>query len=248
MAANRTNTVQGCNVEHLFANSVGDHPRAFTAMIKSVGIPQDAVYLNAEVLVGWHRKADVVFHFEEYLRTISEEHLGRRLQLRCSVRSFTGAGYNHIERKRLPEFCSRNQIAKADQDFLETLIKRKSLDPRNTDLVLPRERERVRQIFSSTEVGISALMGNGHPQILTLFSIKRNRFHIYNIAESVEPHIRSSNIGFTPRSSNIKIGEYIIVQRKGSNKEANGRANDIQIKMLVRKFFDEITPTYYYQL
>jgi len=248
MAANRTNTVQGRNVEHLFANSVADHPRAFNAMIKSVGIPQDATYLEGEVVGGRHRKADVILHFAESLRTISMHPSERRLQLRCSVKSFTGAGYNHIERRRLSEFCSRNQIVKADEDFLETLIKRKSLDPRNTALVLPGEREKVRQIFSPIEVGMSALIGNDHPQILVLFSIEQSRFHIYNMAQSVEPHIRSSNIGFTPRSSNIKIGEYIVVQRKGSSKEAGGRADDIQIKMLVRKFFDEITPTCYYQL
>ena len=234
MTPNYRNTSQGTNVEHLFANSIETHTRAFQAIKNATGITDREV--SIAVVGGRHRKADVVMTFSN------------SPQLRCSVKSFTHAGYNHLERRRLPDFCNRNQIVKADQEFLESLFLRKEQGGRNVLLVMPNERERVQRIFSEVEVGLSAVMGNDHPQILVLFSVSISKFHIYDMNKQVVPLIRNVQIGFTPRSSNIEIGDYIVVQRKGSSKEAGGRANDVQVKMKVGKFFSEIEPLCWYQL
>lgn len=93
---------------------------------------------------------------------------------------------------------------------------------------------------------MSALCGNGHPQILALFSVEDSLFHIYNMKTQVEPLVRTNHIGFTSKSSNIMIGRYIVVQRKGSSKDH--AHNDVQVKMRVKKFFNEIEPLCYYQL
>ena len=234
MTPNYANMTQGANVEHLFANSIETHSLTFKVIRKALGITEGKPKIK--VVGGRHRKADVVMTFKD------------ATQLRCSVKSFTGSGYNHIERRKLDEFCRRNQILKPDQAFLEKLFLRKGKDTRNTQLVMAEEREQVRRIFSEVEVGVSALIGNDHPQILVLFSVGISKFHIYDMDKQVIPLVRGTHIGFTPRSSNVEIGDYIVLQRKGSAKEKGGRDNDVQMKMKVGKFFNEIEPLCWYQL
>jgi len=233
MSPNKTNTNQGTNVEHLFSNSITDHPSAFRAMCEMVGLDPLA-YIEAEVIGERHWKTDVILHFDDY-------------DLGCSIKSFTGPGYNHLERRTLPEFCRRNQIPSQDEAFLYELILRKQANPYGL-FVQPQERNRVRAIFSACQAAQAALLGEDNPQVFVLFSVQKSRFHIYDMDRTVQPLVRSDYIGFTSQSANIEIGDYIVVQRKGSEKEASGRANDIQIKMKVRKFFNEVEPHCFYQL
>ena len=88
------------------------------------------------------------------------------------------------------------------------------------------------------------------------YSVEKNCFHLYNINEQVLPLIRNQNVSFTSRSSNIQIGDYIVFQRKGSEKGENGHdinsiehgANHIQIKMKVKNFFNSVKPVSSYSL
>lgn len=74
--------------------------------------------------------------------------------------------------------------------------------------------------------------------------------------KQVIPLAGDSNISFTKRSNNIQIGDYVVIQRKGSKRESKGipidslkhKANDVQIKMHIKKFFNEVGPIAWYQL
>ncbi len=232
---NITNTNQGINVEYLLRNSIDDHQRAFSKLKLAVGVHAHARPNAIEVVGGSKRKADVEIRFPN------------RPPVRVSVKSFRLAGYNHIERGSLETFFAKNQLLRADQEFISMLFERKSNRARG-NLVEPEERVRIRKIFSRIEPGVAALLGNDHPQFLALYSIEHARFHIYHMNTQVEPLVRTEKIGFTSRSSNIEIGEYIVFQRKGSKKEPGGRDNDYQLKMRVRRFFDEVEPLAHYEL
>lgn len=241
---NQANTNQGTSIEHLFANSITYHPKCFDLIKKACGIPKKAELIkDMEVIGATKRKTDVEGDFGN-----------SHPLLRVSIKSFTSAGYNHLERRGLRRFCAASQIKKADCVFLEKIIIRKAL--KGGDLVYQNERNKVRKIFSRLEVGASAIKGNDHPQILALFSVNTNRWHCYDIDRQIIPAIRQTNIGFTPRSGNIELCEYIVLQRNGSQQGEKGidlssiehRANDVQLKIRVKKLFNEIEPMAWYQL
>lgn len=251
MTPNRTNTRQGINIEELLRNSLPAHQRAFNKVKQSAGIPTTATLTEESDNVGLRkRKTDVVFNFgNKYPR------------LRASVKSFSkGAGYNQLERKSLANFCRDNRILADDHKFLEILFLRKAKAEKwkRTKLVEQGEKERVRQIFSEIEPGATALLGLDHPQIFAVFSIERNRWHLYDMQSQVLPAIRQINVTFTSTSSNIQLGDYIVLQRKGSagGEHSGGhpvtdirhRANDVQMKIRLRRFFDKINPLAFIQL
>ncbi len=239
---NQTNTTQGTNVEHLFANSIQDHPKTFNLMLKAVGIPKNTKPTEYEVVGGSKRKADVEISFNT------------KPPIRVNIKSFKGAGYNHVERRGFLTFCERNQISKSDTEFLKKLWLRKAASSRR-ELVEYCERERVIKIFSTIEPANSALLGNDHPQFLALYSMDRSLWRIYHMTTQVMPLLRANSVSFTSRSSNIEIGNYIVIQRKGSSKGESGTdplhishgSNNVQVKMRVRRFFEDVEPIAWYQ-
>ena len=118
------------------------------------------------------------------------------------------------------------------------------------------ERERIGKIFSNIEPALSSLLGHDHPQILALYSVNQSKFHFYDMNKQVLPLVRVAEIRFTAIAANIAIGDYIVLQRKGSAKGEAGndigdilhRANNIQIKMKVKRFFNDVEPISWYQL
>ncbi|MXZ44208.1 MAG: hypothetical protein F4Z01_04415 [Gammaproteobacteria bacterium] len=248
---NKTNTRQGINIEELLQNSLPQHPRAFKKVKEAVGIPNRAQPIKDAENIGLKkRKTDAVFKFgDEYPL------------LRVSVKSFSkDAGYNHVERKSLSAFCRDYRISVPDQKFLETLFLRKAAAEkgRRTHLVNYDEQGRVREIFDDLEVGATSLLGRDHPQIFAIYSIERSRWHLYDIPKQVLPVIRQHTVTFTQIGRNIEFGDYIVLQRKGSAKgEHSGghpitdirhRANDVQVKMRTRNFFNEIKPLCFFEL
>ena len=245
---NQANTQRGIDAENLFANTILDNSHAFKAMCESLSIAANAEAKQPEVIGGNHRKTDVEIAFKD--TNISS--------IRVSIKRFKGnAGYNHLERRRFSEFCKRNQFSNADRDFLKSLWLRKAANSKKQDLVEENEKEEVRKIFSKVEPATSGILGNDHPQMLALYNANISRWHIYNIQNQVLSNIRNSVIEFTSVSSNIAIGNYIVIQRKGSNKGESGNnpltnidhgANDVQIKMRVKKFFNEVEPLASYEV
>ena len=244
---NQSNTHQGTNVEHLFANSILDHPNAWNSILTSIGYGVAiGMTPTIEVIGTNQRKTDVVLDF------------GNNIPLspvRVTIKSFTKIGFNQIGRQKLSRFCERNLISKPDQDFLKELILRKAKNSKYGKLVEQHEETRVRQIFTGIEPGITSLLGSDHPQILALYSVDLGKWHLYNISRQVEPLIRSQGITFSSRSSNIDIGDYVAIQRKAGDKRNNMSldnidhpANNVQIKMRVKKFFNNVKPVSWYQL
>lgn len=242
---NRTNTHQGMNVEHLFANSILDHPRALRAIMESIGIPPDEIPCEDPQVIGsGKRKTDVEISFES-----------GRAAMRVSVKSFK-AGYNHLERRPLKAFCERNQIRKADQKFLEGIWIRKSKNDGKGRLVYLEERDEIRKIIKRIEPGVSALLGNDHPQVFAAFNLEESKWSLYNMANQVVPLVRSDYISVTSRGGNIEIGDYIVIQRKGSRRGENGHhihslehgSNHVQIKMRLKNFVNDVNPDAYYVL
>lgn len=246
MTPNKTNLAQGTNIEILLGNVLPNHPKAFAQVKAMAGIDDKAKVVKAAENIGQNkRKTDMTFDFgEDYP------------PLRISVKSFKGgAGYNHLMRKSLPAFCRDNRIKKADEEFLTKCFLRKAeaFHGRGTPLIDGgEEKDRVREIFANLEIAASSLLGADHPQVLAIFSIAINKWHFYDIQRQVLPLIRQSYIAFTVTSSNIMLGDYIVLQRKGSASGENSgghpvtdirhRANDVQIKMKVNRFFDEVKP------
>ena len=244
---NQTNTYQGTNVEHLFANSIVDHPNALDIILEAGSIPGDSEIDKDKVKVigGNRRKTDVE------LPLVSGDQ-----SLRVNVKSFSGTGgYNHVERRNLRDFCRRNQIRRSDQDFLIRLWLRKARDT-SGKLVLENEIDRVQEIFRLIEPAVSAFVGNDHPQILAIYSGRLSKWHLYDMTHQVLPKVRSTRIGITSRGGNITIGDYIVIQRKGSRRGENGAdpysiehgSNDVQIKLKTGRFFEEISPIASYVL
>ncbi len=106
---NQTNPIQGSNVEHLLANSLPIHERAFSGIIASIFGKNLSVNDNAKVIGTNNRKTDVNWS------------LNKDKSLRVSIKSFKNAGYNHVERRHLKVFCERNQISATDFDFLSQI-------------------------------------------------------------------------------------------------------------------------------
>ena len=163
---NQTNTEQGTEVEQLFSDSIFEHPVALNNMLESIGY-DEAIGKDAwiSVIGGAKRKTDVVIDFGDAIELAP---------VRVTIKSFSGGGYNHLERRPLSAFCARNQISDPDQKFLEKLILRKAEAAEKGDkrraLVEKREQARIREIFEDIEPGISAIRGNDYPQILALYS------------------------------------------------------------------------------
>ncbi len=244
---NQSNTHQGTNVEHLFANSILDHPNAWNSILKSIGYGAAiGMTPTIEVIGSNKRKTDVVIDF------------GNNIQLspvRVTIKSFTKVGLNQIGRQKLSRFCEQNLISKPDQEFLKELILRKAKNSKKGKLVEQNEQSRVRKIFMGIEPGITSLLGSDHPQILALYSVDLGKWHLYNISRQVEPLIRSQGVTFSPRSSNIDIGDYVAIQRKAGDPRENislnnidHPANNVQIKMRVKKFFNNVVPVSWYQV
>lgn len=244
---NKTNTDKGIRAEHLFSKTILEHADVFEAICESLGIASTGMLDVPNVIGGKHRKTDVEIVFKN----------SSAPTIKVSVKSFKDdAGYNHLERRKFEDFCKRNQFSNADKEFLARLWLRKAADTRKQKLVEDDEQERVKKIFSKVEPAASGILGNDHPQILALYNSDKLEWRIYDIMRQILPEFRSAEIGFTLRS-NIAIGDYIVIQRKGSNKGESGSnpltninhgANDVQIKIRAKKIFNNIEPLASYEV
>jgi len=172
------------------------------AILKSIGVSAKEETDDPIVIGGNKRKTDVEVPFKSGIPA-----------MRVSIKSYSDAGYNHVERRPLDVFCERNQIRKADQDLLEKAWLRKSHNGGKGMLIYPGEHDQVRKMFQRIEPGVSALVGNDHPQVFAIYNVDISKWHLYNMTTQVIPLLRSDNIGITSRGGNIEIGDYIVIQR-----------------------------------
>lgn len=237
----RGNTRRGTNTEHLFADTIAEHPNAFSAIL-SIVFKSTNIKVGKPVVIGsqYHRKTDVEIPV-----------LNSSTSLRINVKSYTGSnGYNQIERRKMDDFCRRNQISKSDEKILTEIWLRKSMNDGKGLLVHTNERKRVCDIFRHISPGASAFIGNDHPQVLGIYSNQISTWHLYDMGNQVLPVVQNTEIQFTERGGNIQIGEYIVIQRKGSRRGESGTdpfsiehgSNHVQIKMRTSHFFNTVVP------
>ena len=244
MIADRNNFEKGNKIETLLTKILEQEPSCIDALKLAAGMADDVKFTSAEKIGGKKRKADVVVYFGES-------------SVKVSVKSFNQKpGYNQIERTSIEDFCKRNRISKEGQNFLTKAILRKA-QAKNRDgfnLINEDEWDFVRQMLKDTSVGEASLMGMDHPDILAIYSGIHKRFHFYDMRRDVMPLVKQNKISFTKRGGNIVIGKYIVIQRKGSQAGEQGisgdrtvddpkhKSNDVQIKMRLFDFFNEVNP------
>ena len=228
---NNSNPQSGKCAEEMLARNILHQP-AWEELLKLLGYTR-ATAKTPQVVGSRHMKVDVVVEF-----TTQDP------PLRFNIKSFKEPSPgNHLERRQLPQYCKRNQISSEDQRFLEFLWKRKEKKPRCRLVQTDKEQLRVTEIFTAFEPGLSALCGQDHPQVLALYHRQRQRWHLYDMNTKVEPRVRGSQITLTPRGGNICIGDYIIIQRHGSDGPGRpNRANDVQVKMRASQFYHDVEP------
>ena len=239
---NKTNPIQGKHVKDLFAESILKQSDVLSAILESLGydLPAD-IRFNVAIVSDNTRKTDVVIYFND---------VHKLNPIRFNIKSFTDSDSNQIGRRGFPDFCHRSKISTPDCNFLEGLWLRKAGGTRASLLVKEDEKPRVASIFKNIEPGISELRGNDHPQVFVLYSINAKKFNLYNMDRQVVPQVRTNFIGFTKGNSNIRIGNYIDIERHGAEGGENNAininhaSNDVQIKMHVKTFFEnrEIVP------
>ena len=228
---NNSNPQSGKCAEEMLARNILHQP-AWEELLQILGYTRSRA-TTPQVVGDRQRKVDVEIGFTT-----------NHPPLRFSIKSFKEPSPgNHLERRKLPDYCQLNQISSEDKKFLECLWKRKEKKPRCRLVQTHKEELRTDKIFSAFEPGLSALCGQDHPQVLALYHWQRQLWHLYDMNKKVEPLVRGSQISFTPRGRNICIGDYIIIQRHGSDGPGRpNRANDVQVKMRVAKFYHDVEP------
>ncbi len=236
---NRTNPTQGRRVKDLFAQSIANQPAILNSILQTLGYPASAGIKSIDTVNDNTRKTDVVIYFNDVLKLSP---------IRFNIKSFTDSDSNQIGRRGFPDFCHRSKILPPHDSFLQGLWLRKAAGTRATLLVEEADKPHVISIFKNIEPGILELRGNDHPQIFVLYSINSKTFNLYNMDSQVIPEVRTNFIGFTARNSNIRIGNYIDIERHGAEggvnhpTDINHASNDVQIKMHVKTFFNSVAP------
>lgn len=232
MKSSNSNARSGKRAEEMFARNILYQP-AWEVLLQMMGYTQ-AKATEPQLVDNQRRKGDVVVEFTTNHPT-----------LRFNIKSFSDSspGINQLERSKLSNYCERYHILSRDKEFIECLLERREVGSRLPFIQTADEEQRATAIFGSFEPGLSALCGSDHPQFLALYNWGIYRWHIYDMNSQVAPLVRCSEISFTKEMKNIQIGRYIIIQRHGSDGSGRpGSANDMQVKMLVEKFYSDVKP------
>lgn len=248
--SNTLNTLRGQKSEGLFAQCLEEHPIELATLIGAAadidelvkvidrrilvsdasgtgGLSIDAGTLKIEIVGSRLRKSDVVVRID----------IPNTPDLRFSVKSFSDSGFNHLARLSVEDFCKFNKIRKGDQRFLNNMINRKGSGGR---LVEPSEEDRVVEILSPLDVGLTALLGCDHPQFFVIQAKLLKEFLVYKM-QTVTKLVRQAPISISSRGT-IELGRYITLQRKGEEGKGGKRPNDLQFKILVKKIAEEVDP------
>lgn len=229
--SNPDNTREGQEIKKLFLANIRDFPGVIGSMMAALEIPCTARLVDVSLCCEQRSKTDVVIGFET-----------PKGELRVDIHSFASSGYNQLDRHSVKRFCEMTGASPEDRAFLEALVRRKAANP-NGLLVPPESREQAREMFQRIDVVGPTLLGDDRPNILALYSRAEKEFRIYGMDRQVLPHMQDAPISFSSPGGNIEIGNYLVVQRKGSDgKGQTDRANDIQVKMRTGHFYRDIVP------
>jgi len=223
------NAYRGRNIELLFRNSVGDHPSVIREVQRAYGLRGN---YRTGISSGIHsEKRDVTLEFTD----------GRNID--ANIKSYGVMGYNQLTRTSIDAFCNKFNLE--CRDWLKRLFINKARDV-HRKLFPESEQNRAIEIFRPRirEMVKWSLSARASREILVLFDNDQELFRIYKMSDVLN-HV-GYDIEFT-RQGNMKIGKYIVFQRKGGNGRGSEHirkddirhpGNNVQFKMKVFEFVD----------
>ncbi len=235
----KNNTKSNKQAIKLFISRILDDP-AWPKLLRALrGYDEKAVPQRPPIEVKSNKeKASVKIEFDTHHKP-----------LRVKIKTFKGDyADNHLERCKHREFCRRNNLLDSHK-FLKALWLYKAVNPRGRDIVRPDNLQRIARLFVPINLGETALCGKDQPQILALYNGLENHWHLYDINRDVLPLVSKQPINRT-KLGNIQIGEYVSIQRRGregelgtSYTDIDHPSNSVQVKLNVKKFYNEVQPT-----
>ena len=241
MRQNR-NAFAGRNIEKLFCNSVGDHPRIIKAIQKEFGLT--APYIGS-ISTGIHgEKCDVKMSFAD----------GRNVDV--NIKGHKQVGFNQTTRTKLRNFCKTFEILNQYASDLKELFRLKA-ENRNRPLIPSSQRNKWREILEPIAKEIVKASISSHPsrEILVLYDREDSVMRIWKMSEVLRK--LDYSVDYTARG-NIRIGECFQLQRKGGDgnvktvpkTDSRHPSNDIQVKMDIKAFLKlkDLKPFTKYQI
>lgn len=228
------NAYAGRNVEHLFVNSIKDHPSVVSKIQKAFGI--DNRLINA-INTGIHAgKVDVKLEFA----------CGRNID--ANIKAFKNMGFNQITRTTIKNFCEKNGFGSETISKLEQLSINKAR--KITSFWIPEsEQEYIKSLIQPIAENIVkwSFSSQSSREILVLYNRINNIMHIYTMKDVLKE--LDYSVSFTVRG-NILIGKFILIQRKGGNgvhskdipkDSLKHPGNNIQLKLKINPFIKDMS-------
>lgn len=227
------NAYAGRNVEHLFINSIKDHPSIVGKIQEAFSI--DSRLVNA-ISTGIHtEKVDAKLEFA----------CGRNVD--ANIKAYKDMGFNQLTRTTIKIFCKKNDFSDETVSKFETLTLNKARNV-STHWILGEEQEYFFNLLQpiSREIVKWSFSSQSSREILVLYSRNKNIMHIYTMKDVLKE--LDYTISFTTKG-NILIGKYIIIQRKGGNgvhskdiprDSLKHPGNNIQLKLKINPFVKDM--------
>lgn len=221
------NAYRGRNIELLFRNSIGDHPKSVNAIKSAFGIQGK---YRTGISSGIHaEKKDVTLEFT----------CGRNID--ANVKSYGAMGYNQLTRTSINHFCEEFNLPCSD--WLTSLFINKARNIHG-NLFPDLEQQKAIALFKPKirEIVKWSISSKASREILVLFDNDINLFRIYKMKDVLE------NIGYDlsfTNKGNLAIGQCIIFQRKGGNGKGSEHlnkddirhpGNNVQLKLKIDRF------------
>jgi len=230
------NPAIGTAGEKLFKNTVGRHTEVLEAIKAHFNIGGN--FARAYKTGTDAGKSDVVLAFDD------------QNLISANVKAFA-AGFNQLTRTTISTFCKQFGIADL-QATLEAGAIRKA--GRTGKFIADTDSDAVLAGFGpiAKKIVHYSLANLENPKLLVLYDRGANKMYLYDLADVL------ANLDYTTTISTrgtIKIGEYVTVQRKGGNgvkfnhiskTSLSHPGNNLQVKMKVKTFVQNVDPIFSY--
>ena len=241
---NKDNPAIGENAEALFCNSVGDHLFVIESIQKAFGIAGRYV---KSIRTGTHgEKCDVKMSFAD----------GRNVDANIKSYLKLGTMFNQVTRSNLSKF---QKIAELSDEEIKELRELFSKKAENSDqpLIPELRRGKWRGIMERSPEKIVKWALSRHPsrEILVLNNRTDNVMAVYKMSDLLKD--MRYDISYTPKGKNIRIGDFIILQRKGGDgniikmpkTDPSHPSNDLQVKLDIKGFLkSDVRPLIEYDI
>lgn len=225
------NAYIGRDVERLFKNTIGDHLDVINFLKKHFGIRGE--FAKAFLTGTDAGKSDVMVRFND-------------ATLSANIKGYK-TGFNQLTRTTISSFCIEFHLTHLQSIFEEGAIRVATSKGR---FILETDERQIIEAISPVARSIVkfSLARMENPELLVLYNRTTNIMCLYDLNELLESFdydVSISNRGV------IRIGKYITIQRKGGNgshakhipkTSLSHPGNNLQVKMKVGKFVEEVEP------